>query len=164
MFGSVGNGITDDTDMFRAAWDMPARTIMLPDGPDLWSQNNSKQQWLVFYKINEISLQGSGLIDGRGEKWWNLPCKPHKGVNSTALPGPSDSPIEPMMSGAHPCISPAVTLPLYQHNSVRSIAPPSSRRFSVGPVLLECIWRFADANNSTGVMLVGEISSFDPGK
>lgn len=25
-----------------------------------------------------MALQGGGLIDGRGEQWWNLPCKPHK--------------------------------------------------------------------------------------
>ena len=92
---------------------------MPPDGPGLWPQNNSKSQWLVFYRINQMSLQGSGLIDGRGAKWWNLPCKPHKvffigmiplfandvvknspanqlylqGVNGTTLPGPCDSPI-----------------------------------------------------------------------
>ena len=53
-------------------------TLMPPDGPDSWPKNNSRRQWLVFYRINEMSLQGSGLIDGRGEKWWNLPCKPHK--------------------------------------------------------------------------------------
>jgi hypothetical protein len=27
-----------------------------------------------------MSLEGSGLIDGRGQKWWDLPCKPHKVV------------------------------------------------------------------------------------
>lgn len=25
-------------------------------------------------------MQGSGVIDGRGQKWWDLPCKPHKKV------------------------------------------------------------------------------------
>lgn len=93
-------------------------TLMPPDGPDSWPKNNSRRQWLVFYRINEMSLQGGGLIDGRGEKWWNLPCKPHKvllifnmliimwleqylipyiqmtqGINGTTVPGPCDSPI-----------------------------------------------------------------------
>ncbi|CAK9181179.1 unnamed protein product [Ilex paraguariensis] len=68
-------------------------TLMSPDGPDSWPKNNSKRQWLVFYRINGMSMQGGGLIDGRGEKWWNLPCKPHKGVNGTTLPGPCDSPV-----------------------------------------------------------------------
>nr|DAD33000.1 TPA_asm: hypothetical protein HUJ06_011851 [Nelumbo nucifera] len=68
-------------------------TLMPPDGPDAWPKNNSRRQWLVFYRINGLTMQGGGLIDGRGEKWWNLPCKPHKGVNGTTLPGPCDSPV-----------------------------------------------------------------------
>jgi galacturan 1,4-alpha-galacturonidase len=53
-------------------------TIMPPDGPESWPSKMNKRQWLVFYKINGMSMQGGGVIDGRGEKWWNLPCKPHK--------------------------------------------------------------------------------------
>lgn len=53
-------------------------TVMPPDGPKSWPKNNSKRQWLVFYRIDGMTMQGSGLIDGRGEKWWNLPCKPQK--------------------------------------------------------------------------------------
>lgn len=126
-FGAVGDGIADDTEAFKMAWDTACQsdsavilvpygfsfmiqstiftgpcqgglifqidgTLMPPDGPDSWLKNNSRRQWLVFYRINEISLQGGGLIDGRGEKWWNLPCKPHKGINGTSMPGPCDSP------------------------------------------------------------------------
>ncbi|KAG5073010.1 hypothetical protein JHK86_008221 [Glycine max] len=43
-------------------------TLMPPDGPESWPKNNSRHQWLVFYRINGMSLEGSGLIDGRGEK------------------------------------------------------------------------------------------------
>ncbi|KAL5700724.1 galacturonan 1,4-alpha-galacturonidase [Ranunculus cassubicifolius] len=68
-------------------------TLMPPDGPNSWPKANSKRQWLVFYRINGMSLLGGGVIDGKGEKWWNLPCKPHKGVNGTTLPGPCDSPV-----------------------------------------------------------------------
>ena len=53
-------------------------TIMAPDGPRLWPKGMSMRQWLVFYRVNGMSLQGGGVIDGRGEKWWDLPCKPHK--------------------------------------------------------------------------------------
>ncbi|KAM0960824.1 hypothetical protein ACFX13_026388 [Malus domestica] len=68
-------------------------TLVPPDGPESWPKNISRHQWLVFYRVNEMSLQGGGVIDGRGEKWWNLPCKPHRGINGTTLPGPCDSPI-----------------------------------------------------------------------
>ncbi|KAG6749756.1 hypothetical protein POTOM_046824 [Populus tomentosa] len=161
-FGAIGDGITDDTDAFKMAWEAACNqddsavilvpygfefmiqstiftgpchgglvfqvtsfvspvmlffvplevckdllilvigyvlfnekvdgTLMPPDGPDSWPQKNSRRQWLVFYRINEMSLLGGGVIDGRGEKWWDLPCKPHKGINGTTMPGPCDSP------------------------------------------------------------------------
>ncbi|KAJ8619349.1 hypothetical protein MRB53_027878 [Persea americana] len=53
--------------------------LMPPDLLDSWPKNNSRQQWLVFYRMEGMSLQGGGTIDGKGEKWWNLPYKPHKG-------------------------------------------------------------------------------------
>ncbi|CAA2988535.1 polygalacturonase At1g48100-like [Olea europaea subsp. europaea] len=68
-------------------------SVMPPEGPDSWPKTFSKRQWLVFYRINRMLMQGGGLIDGRGENWWNLPCKPHKGINGTTLPGPCDSPV-----------------------------------------------------------------------
>ncbi|CAN1353120.1 Polygalacturonase At1g48100 [Linum perenne] len=55
-------------------------TITPPDGPDSWPEKSSKRQWLVFYKVNEMSLVGGGGFNGRGQKWWDLPCKPHKAI------------------------------------------------------------------------------------
>ncbi|GJT65336.1 polygalacturonase-like protein [Tanacetum coccineum] len=113
-FGAIGDGVTDDTQGFKMAWDSacdsdePATllvpkhytfliqstiftgscgygivfqiegTIMAPDGPRVWPKGMSMRQWLVFYRVNGMSLQGDGVIDGRGAKWWDLPCKPHK--------------------------------------------------------------------------------------
>ncbi|KAK4482132.1 hypothetical protein RD792_009272 [Penstemon davidsonii] len=68
-------------------------TIMPPDGPESWPKNNSRRQWLVFYRVDQMSLQGGGLLDGRGQQWWNLPCKPHKVANGTIVRAPCDSPI-----------------------------------------------------------------------
>ncbi|XP_068661916.1 polygalacturonase At1g48100-like [Aristolochia californica] len=66
--------------------------LMPPDGPDCWPESDSKYQWLVFYKLDQMTLRGSGIIEGNGQKWWELPCKPHKGPKGTTLPGPCDSP------------------------------------------------------------------------
>jgi hypothetical protein len=52
-------------------------TIVAPSDPTTWPAN-SKRNWLVFYKADGVSLTGAGLIDGKGQKWWDLPCKPHK--------------------------------------------------------------------------------------
>ncbi|KAK3415356.1 hypothetical protein EUGRSUZ_H00895 [Eucalyptus grandis] len=67
--------------------------LMPPDGPESWPKGLSRRQWLVFYQVIGMSLQGDGLIDRKGEKWRDLPCKPHKEGNGTSLPGPCDSPI-----------------------------------------------------------------------
>ncbi|GAB2234516.1 hypothetical protein Droror1_Dr00003771 [Drosera rotundifolia] len=68
-------------------------SLLAPDGPDAWPDTMSRHQWLVFYRVNEMTFQGGGLIDGRGEKWWDLPCKPHKGTGGAVLSGSCDSPI-----------------------------------------------------------------------
>ncbi|KAJ0250094.1 Pectin lyase-like superfamily protein [Hirschfeldia incana] len=132
-YGAVGDGITDDTDAFKTAWDSacnndkedntvsvllvpfgltfvihstiftgPCRsyqyfqvdgTIVPRDGPESWPSGFNKRQWLVFYRVKGMALIGSGVIDGRGQKWWDLPCKPHRNINkTTTLTGPCESP------------------------------------------------------------------------
>ncbi|CAH8306001.1 unnamed protein product [Eruca vesicaria subsp. sativa] len=132
-YGAVGDGITDDTDAFKTAWDSACNndeedntvsvllvpfgfifmihstiftgpcssyqyfqvdgTIVPRDGPESWPSGFNKRQWLVFYRIKGMALIGNGVIDGRGQKWWDLPCKPHRNVNkTTALTGPCESP------------------------------------------------------------------------
>ncbi|KAM3411340.1 hypothetical protein ACQJBY_003154 [Aegilops geniculata] len=124
-FGAVGDGVTDDTDAIKTAWDTACQddgegvvlaaaghsflvhtttftgpcqgsvtlqidgTIVAPSEPTTWPAN-SKRNWLVFYKADGMALRGSGLIDGKGQKWWDLPCKPHKGGSTH---GPCDSPV-----------------------------------------------------------------------
>ncbi|XP_059631999.1 polygalacturonase At1g48100 [Cornus florida] len=66
--------------------------LMTPNGPDSWPKEDSNKQWLVFYKLDGMTFTGTGTIEGNGEKWWELPCKPHRGPNGSTLPGPCDSP------------------------------------------------------------------------
>ncbi|PKU78947.1 Polygalacturonase [Dendrobium catenatum] len=44
-------------------------------------------------RADGMSLQGGGLIDGRGHEWWDLPYKPHKGINGVTSTGNCDSPV-----------------------------------------------------------------------
>ncbi|XP_047057318.1 polygalacturonase At1g48100-like [Lolium rigidum] len=66
--------------------------LMPPDGPASWPEADSRRQWITFYKTDGMTLTGGGTIEGNGEEWWNLPCKPHRGPNGSTLPGPCDSP------------------------------------------------------------------------
>ncbi|KAF2312700.1 hypothetical protein GH714_039686 [Hevea brasiliensis] len=66
--------------------------LMPPDGPDSWPEKDSRKQWLVFYRLDGMTLTGKGTIEGNGEKWWDLPCKPHRSSNGKASKGPCDSP------------------------------------------------------------------------
>ncbi|CAL0329814.1 unnamed protein product [Lupinus luteus] len=66
--------------------------LMAPDGPDTWPEEDSRNQWLVFYKLDQMSLNGTGTIEGNGDKWWDLPCKPHRGPDGKTSPGPCGSP------------------------------------------------------------------------
>ncbi|XP_062197232.1 polygalacturonase At1g48100-like [Phragmites australis] len=127
-FGAVGDGVTDDTDAIKTAWDTACQddgpsvvlaaaghsflvhttvftgpcqgsvtiqvdgTIVAPSDPDTWPAN-SKRNWLVFYQAHGVSLRGAGLIDGKGQKWWDLPCKPHKGTHGANTQGSCDSPV-----------------------------------------------------------------------
>jgi len=53
-------------------------TLMAPDGPNSWPEKDSRNQWLVFYRLDQMTLNGTGTIEGNGDKWWDLPCKPHR--------------------------------------------------------------------------------------
>ncbi|KAK4800694.1 hypothetical protein SAY86_021181 [Trapa natans] len=66
--------------------------LMPPNGPDCWPKEDSRKQWLVFYRLDKMTLTGSGTIDGNGEPWWDLPCKPHRGPSGKTISGPCDSP------------------------------------------------------------------------
>ncbi|XP_022726620.1 polygalacturonase At1g48100-like isoform X2 [Durio zibethinus] len=103
-FGAKGDGKTDDTKAFQAAWAaackvevstvvVPAEflflvgpisfsgpycqanivfqldgTIIAPTDSQPWGKGIL--QWLEFTKLKGITIQGKGIIDGRGTGWW----------------------------------------------------------------------------------------------
>ncbi|GJM89844.1 hypothetical protein PR202_ga06066 [Eleusine coracana subsp. coracana] len=103
-FGAKGDGVTDDTQAFQAAWasacKVEASTVLVPSelefvvGPISFSGPYCKRnilfqldgtilaqtsarvwgsgllQWLEFTKLTGIAIQGSGIINGRGQEWW----------------------------------------------------------------------------------------------
>ncbi|KAL5723819.1 hypothetical protein ACHQM5_007166 [Ranunculus cassubicifolius] len=52
-------------------------TIVAPDDPENWDPENPRT-WLRFTKLNGVSFQGAGVIDGSGKKWWDSSCKRNK--------------------------------------------------------------------------------------
>ncbi|KAK7337662.1 hypothetical protein VNO77_18247 [Canavalia gladiata] len=91
VFGAVGNDVSDDTSihvvpkgfifmMQPTIFTGPCisnltfqidGTIVALDGPKSWPRESGKR-WLVFDRINGLTLEGGGVIDGRGQKWWDL--------------------------------------------------------------------------------------------
>lgn len=43
-------------------------TIVAPTSPKAWGKG--LLQWLEFSKLVGITIQGNGIIDGRGSVWW----------------------------------------------------------------------------------------------
>lgn len=43
-------------------------TIIAPTNPNAWGEG--LLQWLEFTKLVGITIQGNGVIDGRGSVWW----------------------------------------------------------------------------------------------
>ncbi|KAJ3708012.1 hypothetical protein LUZ61_011717 [Rhynchospora tenuis] len=103
--GAVGDGKTDDTKAFKAAWDLACNktsqakilvpkgyffllnptefqgpcqnnltfqvdgTIIAQEDPKSWPSD--ADSWLVFNRVDGLTVQGGGLLDGKGENWWS---------------------------------------------------------------------------------------------
>ncbi|CAA6661213.1 unnamed protein product [Spirodela intermedia] len=89
QFGATGNGISDDTKAFQAAWaaacNEEGSTVLVPSGNEflvgliIFSGSHCQPnivfqpgllQWLKFTKLRRITVRGRGVIDGRGASWW----------------------------------------------------------------------------------------------
>ncbi|KAF7136545.1 hypothetical protein RHSIM_Rhsim08G0215500 [Rhododendron simsii] len=96
-FGAKGDGVNDDTEAFEDVWKLvcsfPSRakviipagktylisgTIIAPKDPDAWAGLNP-QKWLEFQRVNHLTVEGGGIIEGMGQEWWARSCK----INTT---------------------------------------------------------------------------------
>lgn len=50
---------------------------MAPDEPSEWDPR-SPRLWLLFGGLVGASMEGGGVIDGSGSKWWAKSCKINK--------------------------------------------------------------------------------------
>ncbi|KAI8544344.1 hypothetical protein RHMOL_Rhmol08G0289300 [Rhododendron molle] len=53
-------------------------TIIAPEDPDAWAGLNP-QKWLEFQRVNHLTVEGGGIIEGMGQEWWARSCK----INTT---------------------------------------------------------------------------------
>lgn len=53
-------------------------SIVAPEDPELWDGLNP-HKWLYFHGINHLTVEGGGIVNGMGHKWWAQSCK----INST---------------------------------------------------------------------------------
>ncbi|KAL2234715.1 UNVERIFIED_CONTAM: putative polygalacturonase [Sesamum indicum] len=48
--------------------------LVAPQDPEVWDGLNV-HKWLYFHGVKQLTIEGGGLIDGRGQKWWAQSCK-----------------------------------------------------------------------------------------
>ncbi|KAL6006308.1 hypothetical protein ACLOJK_040355 [Asimina triloba] len=48
--------------------------IMAPDYPDAW-EGLDPDLWLTLRQANNVNIIGTGVLDGRGSKWWAQACE-----------------------------------------------------------------------------------------
>lgn len=49
-------------------------TIVAPRDPDVWD-GKDRHKWLYFHSVKDLIVEGGGIINGRGQKWWARSCK-----------------------------------------------------------------------------------------
>ncbi|CAN6271314.1 unnamed protein product [Urochloa humidicola] len=60
-------------------------TIIAPEEPSEWDPR-SPRLWLLFSGLSGARIQGGGVIDGSGSKWWANSCKINKSNPCKAAP------------------------------------------------------------------------------
>jgi hypothetical protein len=65
-------------------------TIVAPEEPSEWDPR-SPRLWLLFSGLAGARIQGGGVIDGSGSKWWANSCKINKSNVRCSEPDRSSS-------------------------------------------------------------------------
>ncbi|KAG8379857.1 hypothetical protein BUALT_Bualt07G0133000 [Buddleja alternifolia] len=76
-FGAKGDGFTDDTKV--------SGTIIAPLDPESWD-GFDVHKWLYFHGVKNLKVEGGGMIDGMGRKWWARSCKTNHSNPCTHAP------------------------------------------------------------------------------
>ncbi|CAA6675256.1 unnamed protein product [Spirodela intermedia] len=113
-FGARGDGSSDDTKAFAAAWKAACSssapvTVLVPEGRHTGSspspspvpaRNDSRLRrmsdwdgadrrlWMLFDKVDGLRVEGGGTIDGNGQVWWKVSCKVDSAQVATLLLSP----------------------------------------------------------------------------
>ncbi|KAJ7290836.1 hypothetical protein O6H91_01G085200 [Diphasiastrum complanatum] len=61
-----------------------AGEIIAPSDPSIWGKDT--RTWLVFSRINALTIAGGGTIDGQGQNWWAKSCKVNRNNPCTKAP------------------------------------------------------------------------------
>ncbi|CAA7055357.1 unnamed protein product [Microthlaspi erraticum] len=70
-YGAIGDGYYDDTKI--------SGSLTAPEDPNQWKcKEDHCHQWIEFAHINGLYIDGQGIVDGQGPKWWSIDCKKYK--------------------------------------------------------------------------------------
>ncbi|EPS66872.1 polygalacturonase, partial [Genlisea aurea] len=48
--------------------------LVAPEDPTVW-EGLDLRKWLYFNRVDNFTVEGGGMIDGTGQKWWEMSCK-----------------------------------------------------------------------------------------
>ncbi|CAH9144020.1 unnamed protein product [Cuscuta epithymum] len=52
-------------------------SIVAPEDPEVWN-GLDRNKWLYFMNVKHLTIKGRGMINGKGQRWWDESCKINK--------------------------------------------------------------------------------------
>ncbi|KAA8518187.1 hypothetical protein F0562_015661 [Nyssa sinensis] len=72
-FGAKGDGRTDDTEVYGTIAASGDRSVY----------NKDRKHWIIFDSVQNLNVEGGGIINGNGKIWWQNSCKINKALALT---------------------------------------------------------------------------------